>query len=431
MARWWSGSVMRLVRATIAVIGLAFPLAWAEEPATDNAVQAPSLWERDTLTGDWGGLRTTLAEHGVAAEAVYTGETWSTLSGGLHHHTRYLDNLDLTLTLDAEKLVGWKGASFFLYGLENHGGSPSEDVGDAQVVSNIDAPDSWKLYEAWFQQNLFDDRLSLLAGLYNLNGEFYVNDVAALFINSSFGIGKDFSQSGRQGPSIFPTTSLGVRLKGKPTDDTYVMAAVLDGVSGLPSNPHGTQIAFSQKDGYLLAFETGWLRGVDENSPDAPGKYALGGWFYTSRFPDLRTGRERRGSHGIYALAEQMLWRETDDPAQGLAVFARGGFAESQFNPFDWFVAGGATYTGAIPGRDADQLGFALATGFLGGAAAGAARRDGLQPASHETAIEWTYRLQVTPWFAIQPDIQYVVNPGASRSIPNALAFGTRFAITF
>ena len=72
-----------------------------------------------------------------------------------------------------------------------------------------------KLYEAWFEQTLFDDRLSFKAGLYDLNTEFDVVETAGLFINSSHGIGPDFSQSGVNGPSIFPTTSLGIRVKAQ------------------------------------------------------------------------------------------------------------------------------------------------------------------------------------------------------------------------
>lgn len=390
-----------------------------------------SLWTRPTLSGDWSGRRTALAERGVVFEAVYTGETWSTVAGGLHHRTRYLDNLDLTLTIDADAAVGWHGGSAFVYGLQDHGGSPSEDVGDAQVVSNIDSPDSWKLFEAWVQQALWDGRFSLLVGLYNLNGEFYVNDFSALFINSAFGIGTDLAQTGEQGPSIFPTTSFGVRLRGKPTDETYVMGAVLDGVAGVPSHPRGTQIAFSSDDGYLLAFEAGWVRAVESAAAAAPGKLAVGGWLYTEAFPDLRSGERQHGNHGVYALAERMVWREAADPSQGLALFARGGYATARFNTFEGFVAAGITYQGAIPGRDADLVGFGFATAFLGDEGAAAARAEGGHTASHETALEWTYRVQLTPWFCVQPDLQCVVHPSADRSIADALAIGTRFAFTF
>jgi porin len=43
------------------------------------------------------------------------------------------------------------------------------------------------------------ERLSLLGGRYDLNGEFYRLHSAALFLNSSFGMGPEFSQSGPGG----------------------------------------------------------------------------------------------------------------------------------------------------------------------------------------------------------------------------------------
>ena len=113
-----------------------------------------------------------------------------------------------------------------------------------------------------------------------------------------------------------------------------------------------------------------------------------------------------------------MVYREADDPGQGLALFA-------------WFVAGGLTYSGLLPCRDTDQFGFGVTTAFLGHDATKAARTARMAPAAHETALEWTDQLALTPWFYIQPDIQYVINPGADRAIPNGLAIGTRFSMRF
>jgi hypothetical protein len=182
-------------------------------------------------------VRSGLDDKGVTFEVVYTGEVSSNVSGGISQRSEYLENGDIMLSIDAEKLMGWKGASFSFYALANAGGSPSEIVGDMQTVSNIDADDTWKLYEAWYQQNLFDEKLSLLLGLFDLNSEFDVTENAGLFLNSSFGIGPDYSQSGGNGPSIFPTTSLAFRVRVQPTDAFYVQSAVFDGVPVAPTTP--------------------------------------------------------------------------------------------------------------------------------------------------------------------------------------------------
>jgi porin len=105
--------------------------------------------------------------------SCYDGEAVSDMSGGLRRGATYLGILNLHLTVDAQRLVGWPGATVFLYGLGIHGGHPSTFVGDAQGVSNIEAPAGWRLEEAWVQQNLFGHRFSVLFGQYDLNSEFY------------------------------------------------------------------------------------------------------------------------------------------------------------------------------------------------------------------------------------------------------------------
>jgi porin len=404
----------------------------------EEAGDAGSLWTRDTLTGDWGGWRKKLADLGIAFEFVYTGDVFGVVSGGVKHGASYLDNWDLTLTIDTEPLLGWEGGSFFVYGLGNGGsGSPSADAGDIQTLDNIDAPKTWRLYEAWFQQQLEGGRLSLLAGLYNLNSEFDVIDTASVFINSSFGIGKDYSQTGTNGPSIFPITSVGLRVKAEPIEQTYVQIAVLDGVAGDPDDLHGTQIQLGKGDGALIAAELGWVVGKDEDSPDAYRKIGLGGWYYTADFEEIEDGDgdgelgKSHGNYGLYLLGEAAVYREPDAPEQGLSVFARVGFANSDFNPIGLYNGGGAVYTGAIPGRDEDQLGFGVAAAWAGSDFEDASAAEGTPVRDAEVALELTYRAQVTPWLSVQPDFQYIIDPGLSTEIENAVALGLRVEVTF
>lgn len=100
----------------------------------------------------------------VALEAGYVGELSANVAGGLRTGTVGAGNLDLTARADGKRLVGAEGLSLFLYGLATHGGEVTELTGDAQVASNIEAPDRLRLYEAWVQQNVESWRLSFLAG---------------------------------------------------------------------------------------------------------------------------------------------------------------------------------------------------------------------------------------------------------------------------
>lgn len=381
----------------------------------------------------------------VDIDLAYTGEAVGVVSGGVRRDVVYLDNVDATATLRSDSLSDWTGLTAFVYGLGNQGGNPSTLVGDAQVTSNIEAPLAWRIYEAWLQQTL-GTRASLLVGLYDLNSEFDVNRTGRLFLNSSHGIGAAFALSGRNGPSIFPVTSLAGRLRVRVGQCAYVQSTVLDGVPGCPSDPVGTIVRFGEGDGVLAAAEAGMYLGGGNSSPkaivdrtkavDAPTKIAVGGWVYSTDLPEWTSvnagGSVQRtgGSRGLYVLAEGRLFREPGTDSQGLSAFGRVGWADEQHNRFTRYVGAGLVYTGLLPERDADQVGLAVASARNGAAYEAAQRRGGRSVASTEVNLEATYAASVTSWLTLIGDVQYVANPNTDPTIPDALVGGIRFVVT-
>jgi porin len=426
------------------------------------AVAAASPIERvlrqPVLTGNWGGLRDALHDRGVDLEAVYIGDVFSNLDGGLRRRTRYLDNLDLTLTCHLEDLVGIDAGSLFVYGLSNSGGDPSRDVGDAQIFDNIEAPNSIELYEAWWQRELLHDRVSLLIGLYDLSSEFDVMPSAALFINSSFGTGAELGNSGVNGPSIFPVTSLGTRLKVDLAEHLLWQTVVLDGIPGDPNDPHGTHIHLGGGDGVLIASEAEvvWRHGANDDGGPAGVlrnrrhrvsrgwgalahtlKLAAGVWAYTTKQNEVapppagdEAGRQR-GHPGVYVLADYDMTAADSMSSRGPALFARAGIADGDVQQFAAYAGAGVAYTGLVPRRDADQLGFGVAAAFNGSPYERAIRAEGGSPADAEIALEWTYRAVLAPWLSVQPDLQYIIDPGARSDRPNAVVLGLRTEISF
>jgi len=398
----------------------------AEEGSND-------LMQRDKFTGNWSGSRTSWEEAGATLEIVYTGEFWRNTNGGLNQESEYLDNTDIALTLDAEKLWGLDGGTAFFYILGNGGGDPTDHTGDAQGVSNIAAPDTFKLYEAWYEQR-FDrqNEMALLFGLYDLNSEFDVMPSAGLFIHPSQGIGPDFSQAGVNAPSIFPTTSLGLRFKSSIGEQGYAMAAIWDGVPGDPDTPKGTHLKFDSGDGVLTVIEGGMViesTVEDDERPNA--KLGAGTWRFSEEFDDLSDTDgssnpvKRSNNQGFYLLGEYAVTRESADPAQGLSVFARFGTANDDINQFAKYLGYGLVYTGPFAGRDEDQFGLAVATAINGDKYKQLAGAE-----DKETAIELSYRAPITPWLAIQPDVQYIINPGTDPAVKNALIAGVRIEVT-
>lgn len=48
----------------------------------------------------------------------------------------------------------------------------------------------------------------------------------------------------------------------------------------------------------------------------------------------------------------------------------------------------------------------------------------------YETVIELMYLIQATGWLKIQPDVQYIIKPGATGTVPNALVLGGQIVVT-
>ena len=417
------------------VAALALMCAMIATPAASE-----SIWEQERLSGDWGGLRGSLAERGVTLELVDTSDVMAVVSGGVDRGSEYLTDLDLMLTLETEPLLGWKGGTVFLYGIGlMSSGSPSENAGDTQTLDNIDAPEEWRLYEAWIQQELLDGRMSLLAGLYDVAGEFDVVESASLFLNSSFGTGKDLSQSGRNGPSIFPVTSLGVRLEARPIPEAYLRLAVLDGVPGDPDDSRSGKgyLSLRSDDGLFAIAELGGVTGgaAEGDTPDT--KLACGGWYYSAKsdrtrgFEDDGDPRQRRGNFGVYLLGERQIYREPGAPERGLSLLARVGYADPGLNEVGAYVGGGAVYTGLFRERPEDRLGLGVAAAFAGHEFERASEADGSAVKDAEVAIELRHRMQLAPWLSVQPDLQYIVNPGFDAHLDDALVLGARAELAF
>jgi porin len=390
---------------------------------------------------------------GVAAQAVstsftYTGELAADVAGGARRGATYVGASALQLTLRLDRLASWPGAQLFIFGLATHGGAPSDQVGDAQGVNNLEARPGLRLEEIWLQQNLFEGRLSLLAGRYDLNTEFYRLQSAALFVNSSLGMGPELAQSGVAGPSVFPNTSVGIRVDFKPSRNVVWRAAVFDGVP--VDRPGGGIHLFAPGDGALLAGEVAFLSRPDTGRAPRDRRFmigrgaarpyadklAFGAWYYTGRFPDLAdtlvTGAPltHRGSRGAYIIGDHTVWSGRATSPVALTAFAQLGVGDSRVNQIGGYFGSGLTLTGPFAGRADDELGLAVAAASMGSHFR-RAQSAADEPAPAEITIELTYLAQAVSRLSIQPDLQYVIHPGGTRTVSNALIPGLRIALAY
>jgi porin len=177
--------------------------------------------------------------------------------------------------------------------------------------------------------------------------------------------------------------------------------------------------------------------GRQSNLGEYDQKIAIGGWYYTATFDDLSATQSNgqpvphHGSGGFYAVADKLLYTDSDNPARKLTGFVQAGRGDYRVDRFGRYLGAGLTAPGLVANRPSDELGLAVAYARNGSHYMNAQRTQGLPVTNAETAIELTYLVQVNSWFAIQPDLQYVVTPNTTPTIPNAWAFQVRFEMSF
>ncbi len=298
------------------------------------------------LLGDWGHFRSTLIDNGFEFELGYIGELSYPLVGGVQRELALLGQLAIVANFDLGSkldLSGWKINTVTHW---DHGDSPGEIVGDRLVSSNLDSADAFKLYEAYVSKS-FGERFELKAGLRDLNAEFYATDSSAVFRNSDFGIGASLSQTGENGPSIFPTTALALTSRFDSEDHYYFQSGIFNAVAGKPGES-GTYVNTDFRDGYLMIWETGFQHEESTNLK----KLAVGYWTYTKTLSPIAESGSDIINNGVYLLLDSTIH-------QNLRGFTRFGWANPLANELAASLDLGLNLSEPFSGRKNDVVGLA------------------------------------------------------------------------
>jgi len=366
-------------------------------------------WSR--LTGDWGQVRPTLETNGLNLAARYTMDTSILSVGGSGQRGIASGLLDLNLTFDPAPLLGVEGGTFFAQYYNRQGPNGSEHVGDMQGYDNINAGRLNQAEEIWYEQKLFQGHLRAKIGQVDANAEFDQVSAAAEFINSSAG----YSPTLLDFPT-YPNPALSFNLFAYPVKWFYCGAGVYTDNLRMLSN-------YRFEHPYLIGevglTGNGWGR-------LGPGRLAAGFWHDTGKV-DRFDGDQDDGVSGFYLLAEQQIWKRSSadgDDQRGASVFVQYGHANPADSPFEHQVGLGISATGLLAGRNDDATGvYWTWTGLSLVAEAGFAR--------NESSLEFFYKYQVTPFFALKPDLQWIRHPGGQSLPESAWVITVRAVVDF
>jgi porin len=200
----------------------------------------------------------------------------------------------------------------------------------------------------------------------------------------------------------------------------------------------------------------------DPNAPGLAASYKVGAWFHSGSFADQRFDTaglslaapassglpaSRQHDGGAYFVLDRTVLRRAAPARQTISVFLRLSGAPSDRNAVSLYADAGIGLTGFVTSRPDDLIGLAAAVARIGSRARAldedvrALGGPGAPVRDEEAAIELTYRSQVTPWWSLQPDLQFIRHPGGGapppgstagrHAIADALVVGVRSIIVF
>jgi porin len=388
----------------------------------------------ETLTKDWAGFRTELSRLGITPTASYTVQLLGNPSGGQSRGFTYAGTLQASIFLDLHKLLRIPGLSFNVGGAWSTGKNLSADyIGNSFTVQGAygspgNGTNNLTLGETYLQQQLFNNSLVIAVGRLAPANIFATMPVLNNYLNIGTNPGPGALGINDATFTLYPPgVEWGVQAIYNITSSFQMAAGVFNtNQSSAGGAKGGLDFALQQGNrGALSVVQLNYLVNHAARDTGLPGQYSFGGYYDSNRFSSLRIPNSTEsGTYSVYGMFQQMVYRDGEAGSQkGVTIWGETALApKSSVNTMPYFVGGGLSYQGLIPGRDNDIA----SAGVIYGAFSRYIPRT-----TAETMIEINYQITFSRWLSITPDIQYVIRPSGSSAIKNALGLGTQVAVVF
>jgi porin len=339
--------------------------------------------------------------------------------------------VDASLTADLQKLAGLQGGKIYVEGFYVGGKSLDENyVGAGEAPSALDAFQSnnvAKLYQLYYDQQF--GGTNILIGKFDVQQQFGTTRPMDLFADKAQAMTMSYFTAGLVSanfPSVYPDTSVGLRIKQTFNDQWSVKAAVLNGEADSPDAAATSAVVFAPKYGVLGLGEVDY-------TPSKYTKLMAGVWtdtgqltewgHFTPTFAPVTTW----GEVGEYVGAATRLY--TIEGSRGIDGFFNLGASPSDTNFTDRSGDVGMTVTGLFEARPNDKMGIAFAIEHNSTDFKNFEGLFGTHLANYESLVEGTYRAKITDWLNLQPEVDYIWNPVLATPVKSAFAYGLHFEL--
>lgn len=396
-----------------------------------------------TLTGDWNGRRSKLANMGIAFRGSFIDEGFHVAQGGLDRGTRNATQTQVGVDLDMDKLTSFWGDGRFHVTIDDRRGRNVSD----ELAGNAYMPIQWSYFETFtrwgevsYDQNFFRQRLNWRIGFYSMGNHFGTTGIASNFVNAAL-TGHPFSYSTTSGWVNFPRPRWTSHLTFYATPELVVRGGLVLVNTNYNLRKNRWSLYERGTRGHLYPLELEWMPGTADHG-HFPGRYKLG-YYYDSTERAMAGDRSAwKASHtdGGYVYAEQKLTNNTVDG--GLSLFAHYTRQTQKVSPIHTWSAVGFVYQGIFHRRPQDSVALGYVRASINQhllrhqrqqAAMGLITREDWLLDQAEELWELSYSYQLTPWLTLRPNVQYITHPGtfSYRDIDNVLAVGAQVRVRF
>lgn len=386
-----------------------------------TACAADEVWnQREHLTGDWGGLRTSLEDNGIEPFLYYDSIAAANVSGGIQSDDQYTGQVYGGLNLDLEKLLGWDATIAKISVVNRHGNGIAGDVGgiyDPMTINGGDDGQVTWLYQVWIEK-MFDEDWAVKFGRTSMDEDFANNDLYRYSLSTS--INGPIRSMMLQNPQIFsfPLALWGGRVKYTQSNEHQFQLGAYQ-INDDPFGTHlrGTDWGINSDDGVTFMAQYDWTPDVF----DRPARVYIGAANSVFDYTDFDGGKTSNlltfYGHGEFEVID------------GLKLFAFGAYnSQDETARIPMQISGGANWKGLIPGRENDHTVFFATYGKVSDTYGKFVTGEDVDA---EIVFELGHRIQIIPSFYIQPSVQYIRKPGGTGVIDDAVVLGAWFGASF
>ena len=393
---------------------------------TATAEESSSVWNRKTLGGNWGGMRSSLEENGIRYNLSYTGFYQGLFEGDGNDDWRFGGRVDLLLDFDTGKLGLWDGGGIHTH-IEYRGDSPVAFRGGALWPVNTGALTPIGAAHEFVASSLY---LSQRTGE---ESNVIIGKINALDLLSSHpffgGSGTDrfWNIAFTAPPSgVVPPVIIGGIL-------SYSAAPYSFTIMVFDPNDQTTNYSLDNlfSDGVNVSFginRSGSVAGRQSSIGFTATYSSADGIDYSKLALPLGSGTTtKKGSYNIAVELSHLLKENAQKPGKGIGLYLKGAIADGNPNPVQCSFIGGIGGIGLFPERIEDSFGIGYYYYNFS-----EKLQNAISPLVNfedEQGIEVFYNFAATPWFHIALDLQYI-DP-ASGDNKNALVGGLRTRIIF